>query len=271
MLDSQQLKLLLTVGAICHIVLALQCTSLPPWLPSPAGFCVDPETKACTVPKVWSNADRSFSCPGEWHPDLVQVTCWLDFEAAHRWFTCVRTIPWLLSSPCACPCLCAMLHQQITPSATRRRWRRPWRSRSRPTPPLPTVVREMRLSVVGRLGQGWGGQGSSPSDVYTACRPAEPKEGQVCLLPPQVPDLPILDCSQPGAPRRPRPPGLCGPGHERHPGQRPAVQPGEWAELTVVPGLQCNIGSVWHGSAAVPLHFAPNMPAAWPLAVCATR
>ena len=35
---------------------------------APAGFCIDPETKACTVPKVWSNSDRSFSCPGEWPP-----------------------------------------------------------------------------------------------------------------------------------------------------------------------------------------------------------
>ena len=49
----------------CSIIRESTAAVPPASAPLPAGFCLDPETKACTVPKVWSNADRSFSCPGE--------------------------------------------------------------------------------------------------------------------------------------------------------------------------------------------------------------
>ncbi|KAL4424145.1 hypothetical protein ABPG75_001446 [Micractinium tetrahymenae] len=42
---------------------ACQCVCIAEFIPNQPGWCADPETGACTVPKVWSSADKSFSCP----------------------------------------------------------------------------------------------------------------------------------------------------------------------------------------------------------------
>ena len=36
-----------------------------PPLPAQAGWCADPTTGACTIPKVWNDANKAFECPGE--------------------------------------------------------------------------------------------------------------------------------------------------------------------------------------------------------------
>ena len=41
------------------------CTCIAEFITNQPGWCVDPETKACTVPKVWSNDNKAFACPGE--------------------------------------------------------------------------------------------------------------------------------------------------------------------------------------------------------------
>lgn len=104
-----------------------------------AGFCVDPETKACTVPKVWSNADRSFSCPGEqackghlcWHWPAYRVVQ----LSIHHSLPALRTAGLYSFNSLFC-----FREQQTMPNATKKTWRLPWRSRSRPTLPLPTAV-----------------------------------------------------------------------------------------------------------------------------------
>ncbi|PRW61614.1 chitin [Chlorella sorokiniana] len=57
---------------------ACTCTCVAEFLDNQPGFCLDPETKACTVPKVWSNADRSFSCPDHAKRDKKEVEAALD-------------------------------------------------------------------------------------------------------------------------------------------------------------------------------------------------
>ena len=44
---------------------ACSCTCIAEFITNQPGWCVDPETKACTVAKVWSNTDKAFACPGE--------------------------------------------------------------------------------------------------------------------------------------------------------------------------------------------------------------
>jgi hypothetical protein len=45
---------------------ACSCTCIAEFITNQPGWCVDPETKACTVAKVWSNDDKAFACPGEY-------------------------------------------------------------------------------------------------------------------------------------------------------------------------------------------------------------
>ncbi|PSC74660.1 carbohydrate esterase family 4 [Micractinium conductrix] len=41
------------------------CTCIAEYVPTQAGWCADPTTGACTIPKVWNDANKAFECPAQ--------------------------------------------------------------------------------------------------------------------------------------------------------------------------------------------------------------